>query len=310
MAGFCSCDAGVTVFGQPSCVPSAGRDARIIFVQYLDNLGAVNSIKSTDVLDASFFEGKINAGAGASLLDASLRWNITETINNVTDERGDNITEDIDGYAINVDKGVRTYDGTFYGAIANPVYVKALDSMSCQQMGYFILDVNGNIKGMDNPLTGNLDPIKMKRSTLQVKYNPKTSSTSQNINIKFAVAEGQEDGNLLQAVVTLTDTLALRSLINVDGTTPATAPALTNVTLTANLSYGNFNNKIKFEGGVLADFVLTNTSTSTVIVPASVTESSAGVYDFVYAGQLTTETMTIDLTKTGFVMDTVNYVNP
>lgn len=307
MAEICSCGDGITVFGQPSCVPSFGRDARIVFVQYLDNTGAVNSIKSTDVLDATFFENKINAGAGSSVLDASLRWNITETINNVTNERGDNVTEDIDGYAINVEEGVRTYDGTFYGAIANPVYVKSLKSMSCAQVGYFIIDVNGNVIGMENLLTGDLDPIKMKRSTLQVKYNPKTSSASQNINIKFAVAEGQEDGNLSQAIVSLTDTLALRSLINVNGV--SSAPATTGVVVTANLSYGNYNNKIPFEGAVLADFDVYNVTTASIVTPSAVTESPAGVYTFLYT-VLSADVLTIDLDKTGFVMGTVDVVTP
>lgn len=307
MAEICSCGDGITVFGQPSCVPSFGRDARIVFVQYLDNTGAVNSIKSTDVLDATFFENKINAGAGSSVLDASLRWNITETINNVTNERGDNVTEDIDGYAINVEEGVRTYDGTFYGAIANPVYVKSLKSMSCAQVGYFIVDVNGNVIGMENLLTGDLDPIKMKRSTLQVKYNPKTSSASQNINIKFAVAEGQEDGNLSQAIVSLTDTLALRSLINVNGV--SSAPATTGVVVTAKLSYGNYNNKIAFEGAVLADFDVYNVTTASIVTPSAVTESPAGVYTFLYT-VLSADVLTIDLDKTGFVMGTVDVVTP
>lgn len=307
MAEICSCGDGITVFGQPSCVPSFGRDARIVFVQYLDNTGAVNSVKSTDVLDATFFEDKINAGAGSSVLDASLRWNITETINNVTNERGDNVTEDIDGYAINVEEGVRTYDGTFYGAIANPVYVKSLKSMSCAQVGYFIIDVNGNVIGMENLLTGDLDPIKMKRSTLQVKYNPKTSSASQNINIKFAVAEGQEDGNLSQAIVSLTDTLALRSLINVNGV--SSAPATTGVVVTANLSYGNYNNKIPFEGAVLADFDVYNVTTASIVTPSAVTESPAGVYTFLYT-VLSADVLTIDLDKTGFVMGTVDVVTP
>ena len=276
MAEICSCGDGITPFGQPSCVPSFGRDAKIIFVQYLDNNGAVNSIKSTDVLDSSFFEGKLNAGAGSSVLDASLRWNITEEINNVTNERADNVTEDIDGFPINVEEGVRTYDGTFYGAIANPVYVKSLKSMSCAQVGYFILDVNGNVIGMENTSTGDLDPIKIKRSTLQVKYNPKTSSTSQNINVKYAIAEGQEDGNLAQAVVSAVDLLSLRSLITVNGA--ATAPATTGVVITASLNYGNYNDKIKFEGAVLADFEVFNVTTASTVVPASVTEAPTGGY--------------------------------
>jgi len=308
MAEICSCGDGVTPFGQPSCVPSFGRDSRIIFVQYLDNLGAVNSIKSTDVLDASFFEGKINAGAGASLVDSSLRWNITETINNVVGERSENVTQDIDGIPLNVKQGVRNYDGTFYGAIANPTYVGALESMACSQMGYFIIDVNGNIIGMKNDTTGDLDPIKVQRNTLQVMYKFPTSTEVQNINIKFAVEENERDAELNYTPVTAVDTLALRSLLSIEGVT--SNPALTGADLTMSLAYGTAFNGIAYEGALLADFTVFNVTQSSAVVITSVTETSAGVYAVLIPAVTSADVVRIDYAKVGFVMESVTFTAP
>ena len=61
MAEICSCKTGILNHGQPDCVDSYARDSRLIFVQYRDDAGAINSIASTDTLDASYFEGKFNA---------------------------------------------------------------------------------------------------------------------------------------------------------------------------------------------------------------------------------------------------------
>ena len=308
MAEICSCGDGVTPFGQPSCVPSFGRDSRIIFVQYLDNLGAVNSIKSTDTLDSTFFEGKINAGAGASVVDSSLRWNITETINNVIGERGENVTQDIDGIPLNVKQGVRNYDGTFYGAIANPTYVGALESMACSQMGYFIIDVNGNIIGMKNDSTGDLDPIKVQRNTLQVMYKFPTATEVQNINIKFAVEENERDADLNYIPVSTVDVLGLRSLININGVT--SAPALTSTTLTMSLDYGTAFNGIAYEGAVIGDFTVYNETQSSAIVPSSVVESPAGVYLISYTAVTSADVVTVDYAKVGFVMAQASSVAP
>lgn len=308
MAEICSCGDGVTPFGQPSCVPSFGRDSRIIFVQYLNNLGAVNSIKSTDTLDSTFFEGKINAGAGASVLDASLRWNITETINNVVGARGENVTQDIDGIPLNVKQGVRNYDGTFYGAIANPTYVGALESMACSQMGYFIIDVNGNIIGMKNDVSGDLDPIKVQRNTLQVMYKHPSSTEVQNINVKFAVEENERDADLNYIPVTAVDVLALRSLLTINGVT--SNPALTGADLTMTLAYGTAFSGLPYEGALLADFTAFNVTQSSSIVITSVTETSKGVYAVLIPTVLTTEVVRLDYAKVGFVMESVTFTAP
>jgi len=97
------------------------------------------------VLDAAFFTDKLNAGATGSSLSKSQRWYVTPTINNVVGERAEYVTQEIDGIAFNVRQGNRMYDGTFYGNVAASPYIKALKSMLCQNLGFFIIDVAGHV---------------------------------------------------------------------------------------------------------------------------------------------------------------------
>lgn len=310
MAEICSCETGIIGFGQPSCVPSFSRDAKLIFVEYFDNLGAVNSIKSTDVLDASFFEDKLNAGIGSSVLDASQRWNITETINTVDGERAENITQDVDTIPLNVRQGVRLYNGTFFGNIAATPYIKSLESMACQTMGYFIVDVAGNIIGMKNDITGDLDPIKVQNNTLQVLYKYPSATEVQNINLKFAVDQNEFDAdlNFIAASTIGVDVLELKSVIQVN--LVATAPLTTGVTLATALLYGeDVFNPILFEGGLPADFLVTNLNTTLPVTVLTAPEAPAGTYTLTWAAEPSANTLEAELDKIGFV-GSVQFVTP
>ena len=205
-------------------------------------------------------------------------------------------------------QGVRNYDGTFYGAIANPTYVGALESMACSQMGYFIIDVNGNIIGMKNASTGDLDPIKIQRSTLQVMYKYPNATEVQNINVKFAVEENERDADLNYTPVTAVDALALRSLININGVT--STPALTGADLKMSLDYGTVFNGIKYEGALLADFTAYNVTQSSAIVITSTVETSSGVYAVVIPAVTSLDVVRIDYAKVGFVMESVTFTAP
>ena len=280
MADICSCTSGIVNFGQPICVDSFLRDARLIFVNYLDDSGAVNSIASTDTLDQTYFDGKFNA------TDESQRWYITETINNVVGERDDNITQDIDNIPFNVRQGNRMYDGTFYGNVASPTYKKSLDSIACRQMGFFIVDVAGNIIGMKNELTGDLDPIKIQRNTFQSKYKFPSPTEVQNINLKFTWEENETDSDLsyIDAASISVDMLVQKSMTTVVFDSPATSITTTTATVVMRYTYGTAFAGQLYEGAVIGDFTLLDTGGSPIAI-TTVTESSAGTYDIVFPVQ-------------------------
>jgi len=297
------CGNGALNTGQPSCVPKKSVDAGIIFVNYLNDAGTVNFIPSGTTVDSTFVSGLINNA------DKSVRWYPAMNIKSVVGERADNVTQDIDGIAYNVKRGVRAYDGSFYGNFANPKFVKALESRASIQDAYFKVDINGNLTGIEDE-SGNVAPIKIQSSTLQVKYKEPTVTELQMVNLKFSVDESQNDSDLvtLDSQTVTTDLLSIAGLIDVTGV--STSPATTGFVLTTKLIYGNPFALPAFSGAVLADFVLYNTTTSSSITATSVTEGADGVYTFVMPAQTSADEVTVDLSKDGFEMSTVTVTIP
>lgn len=295
MAEICSCTSGIVNFGQPNCIPSFGRDSRLIFVNYSDDSGAVNSIKSTDTLEQTFFDGKFNA------TDVSQKWFLTDTINNVVGVREDNITQDIDTIPFNVRQGNRMYDGTFYGSIAAPNFINSLESMSCKQVGFFIITVAGEIIGMENSISGDLDPIKVQRNTLQTKYMFPTATEVQSINLKFMIEENERDADLsfIGAGNIAVDMLAQKSMSTVVITVASSpAPTVTTATIDMDFTYGEVFDKTSYEGAVSGDFTLLDTNGVTVAITSVTETATAGTYDLVYPDQTGNTPLSLSYQKT------------
>lgn len=294
MAEICSCTTGIVNFGQPDCVDSFARDARLIFVNYLDDTGAVNSIESTDTLDSTFFDGKWNN------TNLSQRWFPTETIDNVVGERADNVTEDVSGIPFNVKQGIRLYDGMFKAGVANPTYIKSLDSISCRQMGFFIIDVLGNIIGLKNAITGDLDPIKIQRGTFQVKYSFTNNDATQGISLKFAWEENERDADLsfVGSGNILVDMLVQKAMSTIVFTT-ATGIAVDEFTTDMDFTYGEAFVPINYTGAVIGDFTLVEISpTPGVIAIDTVTESPDGTYKIEFPTATAADVLELSYSKT------------
>lgn len=312
MAEICSCTSGITNFGQPPCVDSFSPDARLVFVQYYDNLGAVNSIASTDTLDSTFFEERINAGNYSSLLDKSKRWYFTETINSVEGERAESVKQEVDGISFNVKQGLRSYSGTFYGGIASPKYVGALRSLGCLQMGYFVIDTNGAIIGqeyVDGAGDVFLNPIKMQRNTLDAIYKKPSKTEVQSIMLSFMVEENEKDETLsfIPSDDIAVDTLMLRSVATVEGS--VTTALATTFTLVANYTYGTAFSKQPLVGLDNTTIKAYNVTTSSSILMSAAVESPDGTYLCTIPAQTTADVISVDIDRAGYEMVTLTYVS-
>lgn len=295
--------------GQPNCVPIQKVDAGIILVNYLADDGTVNSIKKADTFDTAYVTALVNAGNVGSALSRSERWFPLMGLKTVVGERADNITEDIDGVSTNVKDGVRNYDAMIVGKAGNPQLLKALNSRASLRDAYFKVSLDGNLTGILDSVTGNINPIKIESSTLQNKLIDPTASTIQKVSIKFTVDVNEKDEDLrtLNSATISADLLDIMGLIDVVGA--ATSPTTTTVTLTTTFIYGDQFVLNPFKGAVLADFPVFNVTTSLAVVPASVIETPAdsGIYLFTYAAQTGSDVMTINLQKSGFEMDEVTF---
>lgn len=295
MAEICSCESGIVNFGQPNCTNAFLRASRLIFVNYLDDSGAVNSIASTDTLDSTFFDGKFNGAVDQ-------RWYYTDTINDVDGERADSVTQEADGINFVVKQGTRSFNGNFWGNIASPKFIESLDSVSCRQMGVFIVDVAGNIIGIENSITGALDPIKIQRNTFQNKYMFPTATTVQGINLKFDWEENVRDSSIsyVGADNILVDMLEQRAMSTIILGT-AGSISTTSFTTQIDFTYGEVFDKLAYEGAVIGDFVLTEVSpTPGTIVITTVVESTsvAGLYTVTYPAATSADVLELAYSKT------------
>ncbi len=298
--------------GQPNCVPNFKVDTGIILLPYLADDGTVNSIKTTDTFDTSYVTARLNAGivgTSGAALSRSQRWYPLMGLKAVIGERAENTTQDIEGVAYNVKAGVRNYDGTIYGNAGSPKLLKALESRNATKDSYFKVDINGNLVGIVDETTGDMNPIRIEQSTFSPRLMDAKDAEVQALNLKFTVDTREKDSDLgiLTSATISADLLEIQGLVDVVGA--ATVPTTTTVTLTANFIYGDAFVPKKFTGAVLADFPVYNVTTALAVVPASVIETpvDSGIYLFTYAAQTASDVMTINLAKDGFEMSEVTF---
>lgn len=290
--------------GQLSCTPKKNVDAGIVLVYQTADDGTANKILSSDTIDSAYITALINNA------DKSKRWYPLMNLKTVIGERQDPTTQDIDGVSYNTKTGVRNYDGTIYGAGANPQLEGAINSRASIKDAYYKIDINGNLTGILDE-DGNLLPIKIELGTLYSKYKEPTATEVQNVSIKFMVKESVKDSDLrtLDAQTITTDLLEIEGLKDVIGV--SSAPSTTGFVLTAEMLYGSNPFALPaFSGALLADFVVYNVTTASAIVLTSVTEGADGVYTFLMPAQTSADVLTVDLSKDGFEMVTVDVTIP
>lgn len=276
---FCSCGSASPNLGQPGCIDAFSRDLRLIFVQIKANDGSFNQIAPSDftdgVLPALFVTEKINE------TDDSKKWNITEVLKEPTAERDEPVTQDIEGVGNIVRQGNLNYTATFYGGVAAPLYSAKLNGYSCKEVGFFSVDVKGNIKGKevdDGTGTSVLRPRRIERNTLNATFQEPTADEVQAIMLKFTVGQQEVDGHLsfIPASDIGTD---MKEVPGVKDVTIIESN-ITTTTIDFNLEfeYGPFGNKLPHLGVVDADIVLFNEDTASVVTMAVVENDDDGNY--------------------------------
>lgn len=317
----CTCGTGGQNTGQPNCVPTIKRSAKLILMNTIANDGTYNSIKKTDfvngVLPDSFIEQKINEP------DPSKRWYVTPKINAVTDVRAEPVTFDVDGIAKIVDQGIRTFLGSFYDKLGSPQFAGVLNSFSCIDTSYLEISVEGAVVG--NKSGEDMLPTAIETGTLYAGVVRGTKTELNAVSLTFAVAELVRDENLVQIAASNIEPnmLLKRGLIQVTGEALA-SPVITATTVRLNLDfiYGNYPDKNPFEGLVSADLsydggttpsTVFNTTQSTSVAVSAVVPvvGEAGLYDVtIAAGGLSSDVITVAMFKSGYELTPFTYSIP
>lgn len=298
---FCSCGSASPNLGQPGCIDAFSRDLRLIFVQIRANDGSFNEIKPSDfvagILPDAFVTGKINS------TDDSTKWNITEVLKEPTAVRDEPVTQDIEGVGNIVRQGNLNYTATFYGGIAAPLYSTKLNGYSCKEVGFFSVDVAGNIKGKevdDGTGTKVLRPRRIERNTLNATFNEPTADQLQSIMLKFTVGQQEIDGCLsfIPASAIATDMKEVPGVKDVTITTSN----ITATTIDFNLvfEYGPYNDKIPHKGVLDADIILFNETTALPVAMAVVENDEDGNYTGTFAAQTATDVGNLTMDQDGY----------
>ena len=297
----CDCNVVFGNTGVADCVSIGSVTYRLIGVPTYDSTGVKNYIDTTTTLDSAYFTALINQ------TDDSKRWYPLPPMLNVEDVRGEDLTESFnDGSTAFIQEGARTFTGITIKK-PSPELLGKMKSWRCSTISLFVIDIDGNILG-DGSEAGKLYPFKVDSETWSPKYMKTTDSTKAKIQIDYTYSKDEVDENIkmIAASETSIDVKDLEGLQDVTGTVDTIIA--TGFTGTFKGIYGTAVSANLIKGLLLADFVLYNETTTSAITLTSVTETSDGVYVFVFVAQTAADVMTLSLAKDGLEMTDVTVV--
>jgi len=293
MALGCNCENGLSNTGRPNCVPIQSVTSKLIMVPIKANDGTLNSIDLSAPLPV--WSTLINQ------TDASKRWFPLPVFENVELPKADTTFEEANsGRMVYIRQGKRSFSGELWAEDSSPTLLGKLQTNRCVEFGVFIVDVNGNLVG--SKVGTKLFPIPVDNPSFDPKLMFATDTTTQKIMVTFDFDRLFDESTMYM----ITPTEATQNFNELEGLLDV---VMTNVSFTsttrvfkAELNYGTALNPIKFKGGVLADFTLTNNSTGTPIVITSVVENPVqlGTYTLTAPAFVVGTSYTIKVVKLGF----------
>lgn len=266
----CNCDViSLGNTGTPDCSLIADIAAFPLLDMAKDSSGAPKERLKTDLTVFANLEPLLNA---ANPLD---RIYPIGKFENVEHNREDDVFWTANsGKQAFVREGFKTFQGMIINA---PRELTAkLNSNACQSFGFHFLDDSNQLvtkKGSDNT---KCKPILIDPDTFRTKYVEATNDAPAMLMLSFQWKSTEKDADV-KVVGGLDYTGSdLYGLIDADAVYSSISAAGFTATITSTC-YGG-----PVEGLTLSDFTLTEISpTPGAVVISSVTESSAGVYDFV-----------------------------
>lgn len=288
----CNCDSGLSNTGRPNCVPIQSVTSKLILVSLRGTDGTLNGIDLS--LPVPVWSDLVNE------LDASKRWFPLPEFENVELPKADTQFEEANsGRMVYLRQGKRSFTGELWAEDSSPTLLGKLQNNRCVEFGVYIVDVNGNLVGSKS--NGFLYPIPVDNSSFDPKYMFATDSTTSKIMVGFDFNRLFDESTMymIQVAEAGINFNELDGLLDVNITDIVST--VTNVTFKAELDYGTALNPIKFQGGVLADFTLTNNTTGLPVTITAVVENPiiAGSYTATVPLTLLTA-YTLTVVKTGF----------
>ncbi len=294
----CKCDNTLSNTGF-ACTPIGKVAKKLLAMPLYANDGTKNGILFSSTINQAFFTALINE------TDASKRLYPLPTLKDVENKRGDNKTKTFkDDSTVFMREGIKSFTGLItpldgLGAVS-PQLKKALDSIRCVQMGFFIVDIGNNLRGRISDDGLSLEPIQVDEQSLNAMFMDATDDEPEMIQLKFNWNPLEKDGDLRMIVCAElggVNLLALRALLNVCSI--VTDIAEDGFVAKLYTDYGTPINPILAKGLVAADFALYNKTTEADVTIDDVTESPDGTYTFEFTAQNAGDELELTPTQAG-----------
>ena len=306
MATLCSCATGGGNTGQPACFPTIDVTQQVILVNYFKTDGTVNGITLSTltggIIDQTFLDGKFKSA------DTNTRWYPTPLLENITDERDEDVTETFNSTnEVFIREGARKFEG--FVIKSSPILVGNLKSWRCSTIGVYYIDDAGNLVGVKSADGLSLNPVRLQDESFSVGMIKNTDTTISKTSIKFTVSKLEDDADLamIEGAYVTGELEGSKGLVDVVSEA-ATTISTTGFTAQMNTNFGGCTSTIVASGLVVADFEVYNVTNSAAVVITSVTESAvtSGLYVFVLPSQTSADVLTVQGVTTGTIPKYVN----
>ncbi len=300
----CACQTGMQNSGLPICVQTQKVLKKFIFVNLQTAAGVNNFLDPSTTLNAAAMTALINNA------DTSIRYYVTPEIKNVTADKEDPVYEKFkDGSSFFIREGVRTFKGVFPDC--PPLYKGVLESMRCNSnLGFYGIDIQGNIFGLTNGTDGKLYPIPVNVQSVVAKVMLGTDDTTQQIDFSYEIPSWVLDSNFRMIgrnsfvdynPVTLNGLLSVYfSLVSITDTV---------LTVNIYLQSPDLGALVPLQGLVTANFISSNTAATGKIydvtdaadktITAAAVAGTPGQYTLTYS-TIAAKTLTLDASLSGY----------
>jgi hypothetical protein len=274
MAASCDCNVTLSNTGTPGCMPIQDVAKRLILVPMVDSSNNPNRLIVATDYDNTLIEAFINEA------DDKKRFYPLPEMENVTNERGDPISEDFpSGKNVKIRDGVKTFSGQMLSLSGD--YAKQIEGFGCSNMGAYIVDAQGNLIGDgSDPLY--LYPLSIDQETWDVRTMDTTDTTIAKIQLGFQWSISVKDSDVRMLLssdfATDVDWLSYNGLVDISGV--ASAVSGTGFTMKITNGFGS----LKSSGAVtgLTSFVVIDKALPGTPLSPVITESNTvpGSYEF------------------------------
>ncbi len=292
----CTCTTGIGNLGEPSCIKDFGLVHKLIAVYPNGSDGTANEVLSSQAIDQSFIDDKIQE------LEERDRWYVSPQIRDFEPTKEDPTYQDFDdGGRVQVRDGRRSYAGKFIDA--DPKFLEQLETIKCAGGRFYIISNQNHFQGMSTSVEGTVAPLPIEN--LYAMFNYATGSVKQDVSFTLDLPIIVKDTMLISRYDVTGD------LVNAEGLFPLLATLDNATASTMDITIqgaGTFGNSSPFIGLVATDlsaYDVTDDSAGTIAsIAATATE---GVYTITFTGATSTNVMRISATT---VLTAKGYIFP